>query len=100
MPNIKSRTVCDDSLMKYQPVTNTPTQTDTRAITPGDPTTISMTGTQTRLMSPNLGNRVPMRGIHPIELMSDNDLYHFFPNTAFMDRIPVFTYYALNNQAK
>jgi hypothetical protein len=50
------------------------------------------------LMSSIHGNIVPMRGILPIEQMSDTDIQRFFPYSAYSDRIPKFTYYALLNQ--
>ena len=58
------------------------------------------TSNSSSLMSITNGNSVPMRGILPIEQMSDFDLQRFFPYTAHYDRIPRYTYYALFNSHK
>ncbi len=63
----------------------------------GDPAAPHISGNNGSLMSITNGNSVPMRGILPIEQMTDYDLYRFFPYTAYTDRIPKYTYYQLFN---
>ena len=91
MPNIQSRAMTADVVQRYSPAGPVP---DAHQLTiPSQPATnslMSITGAG--------GNSVPMRGVLPIEQMSDSDIARFYPYTAFFDRIPTYTYYALFNR--
>lgn len=94
MPSIGSRRMTDDVMQKY-------TIADASVSRPSQlPATANTSFNSSNLMSITGagGNSVPMRGILPIEQMSDSDGSRFFPYTAFFDRIPNYTYYALLNK--
>lgn len=99
MPSIADRLVQSDSLYNYQPASSSPYQSVNPMAYSGSPATFQVTSTSTNLMSINQGNSVPMRGVPPIETMSDCDQYRFFPSTAYFDRIWGYTYYALANRS-
>lgn len=89
MPPISSRTVTDETIAKYEPISSI------TSLSP--PSSITMTPMNSDLMSVNSGNPVPMRGILPIEQMTDTDISKFYPYTAYFDKIPKYTYYLSNN---
>lgn len=62
-----------------------------------NPSTLSVSSAGGDMMSINSGNRVPMRGVLPVEQMSDSDLYRFFPYTPYFDRRWTSVYYQLYN---
>jgi hypothetical protein len=61
------------------------------------PGALHVSSTSSNLMSITSGNSVPMRGILPIEFMSDSDSSRFFPYTAYFDRIPKYTFFTQLN---
>lgn len=93
MPNISDRMNIDTSYFTTvdipQPI-NTPVFSDNQS---------ESTHTGMRLISIG-GNSVPMRGIHPVEMMTDTDLYRFYPYSAYADRKWTYTYYALFNSGR
>lgn len=95
MPKIDSRIMEFEQLKKYSPVLPNKQADHNMDVS----SSLMMTSTSTNLMSINQGNSVPMRGIMPIEQMSDCDIYRFFPNSAYMDRIWSYTYSALANRS-
>jgi hypothetical protein len=97
MPKINDRMYSSDSVLsQYEPVSSSAIHTQL----PTDPVAVRAQSNSSNLMSITQGNSVPMRGILPIEQMTDADLYKFFPYSAFTDRIPKYTYYALFNTKK
>lgn len=98
MPDIRTRMATIDSMSHYEPAEVTQPQQASYGAGISSPAALNLTATDSNLMSINQGNTVPMRGILPIEQMSDCDLYRFFPYTAHFDRIPKYTYYALLSQ--
>jgi hypothetical protein len=94
MPNINSRRMTSDVMQKY-------TISEASVDRPYQlPATANASFNSSNLMSITGagGNSVPMRGVLPIEQMSDSDIARFFPYTAFFDRIPNYTYYQLFNR--
>lgn len=99
MPSMNVRMATVDNMKGYD-IVDTPNNLSVpQSPLNNNPTSLQMTSTNSNLMSINQGNSVPMRGILPIEQMSDCDLYRFYPYTAHMDRIPKYTYYQLANNA-
>ncbi len=94
MPSIQDR-LATGTDVQYQPVETT--QQSVHGSSLPDPSSLQMSGGSGSLMSISSGNRTPMRGILPIEQMNDTDLSKFFPYSAYIDRIPKYTYYALFN---
>lgn len=96
MPSINSRKAIGTDT-QYTPVSTQYTTASISASPHSDPSNLQMAGGSGSLMAIVGGNRVPMRGILPIEQMTDTDLSRFFPYSAYFDRIPKYTYYALLN---
>lgn len=88
MPSILSRVATDSTMQKYEPIQPT-------SLPP--PSSITMNPMTSDLMAMHTGNPVPMRGILPIEQMTDSDINKFYPYTAYFDKIPKYTYYLSNN---
>lgn len=65
---------------------------------PGNPSFIPTSAINSFMSSS--GNSVPMRGVLPIEHMTDTDLYRFFPYSAYNDRMWSYTYFALRNSGR
>lgn len=99
MPPIRMR--LDPVLDQHEPIAQPVFHTYTPERTmESSPSALHVSGNSSNLMSITGGNSVPMRGIPPIEQMSDSDIYRFFPYTAYFDRIPKYTYYSLLAQSK
>lgn len=94
MPPIHTRMATVDNVTGYTVPDSIPAP---QSHITGDPSALHVTAMGSNLMSITGGNTVPMRGILPIEQMSDCDLYRFYPYSAYFDRIPKYTYYALLN---
>jgi hypothetical protein len=92
MPSIESRTTTPDKMDSYEQIASPLVHAPASML--DNPSALHVTGNSTNLMSITTGNSVPMRGIPPIEFMSDCDLYKFYPYTAYFDRIPKYTNYA------
>jgi hypothetical protein len=86
-----------DNMVGYTLADSIPNPPAAQPSMSGDPSALHVVSTGSNLMSITGGNTVPMRGILPIEQMSDCDLYRFYPYSAYFDRIPKYTYYALFN---
>lgn len=63
-----------------------------------DASSANLTDTSTRLMSTVGSNKVPVRGLMPIEFSSDCDMMNLLPYTPYHDKTWAYTYYALQNQ--
>jgi hypothetical protein len=96
MPSIQSRLTGTSGIVRDQ-IQPTHTAGPSSLALAGNPATLSMLGTSTNLMSANQGNQVPMRGTLPIEYMNDCDLYRFYPQTPYFDRVWSSVYSQLYN---
>lgn len=77
-----------------------PEEVALRAVPPATDTTspsVLQTSTSGNFMSVG-GNTVPMRGVLPVEHMTDTDLYRFYPYSAYVDRVWDYRYFALANR--
>lgn len=102
MPKVTSRiSSFDDMAGRYEPMSTTVSSVGavpTHLLPVTDNVApINTPVTSSHLMSITSGNSVPMRGVLPVEQMSDADVDRYFPYGAHQDRIPKYTYYLLFN---